>query len=129
MRRCGSAVVLVTCAMATSACGGSEAAWSPPVMAAAGGVQTVSDRVATIEGFSAPESVRYDPDQDVWFVGNMNGGGGERDGNGFVARVSAENGHVDSLHFARGSAEAPLHAPRGMFIGGDTLWVVDIGEE
>jgi DNA-binding beta-propeller fold protein YncE len=126
MRRDGLAVVAVTCAMATSACGGSEAAWSPPVTAVAGGVQTVADRVATIEGFSGPESVRYDPDQDVWFVGNMNGGSGERDGNGFVARVSAETGRVDSLHFARGSAEAPLHAPRGMFIVGDTLWVVDI---
>ncbi len=126
MRPDGVAAAVTTCAMAISACGGSDAAWRPPATDAPEGVQTVADRSAVIEGFSGPESVRYDPDQDVWFVGNMNGDGGARDANGFVARVSAASDRIDSLHFARGSAEAPLHAPRGMFIVGDTLWVVDI---
>jgi hypothetical protein len=82
--------------------------------------------VLVIEGFSGPEAVRYDPGQDVYFVGNFNGDGGERDANGFISRVSAAEGVVEDLHFILGTERAPLHAPRGMFITGDTLWVTDI---
>ena len=89
-------------------------------------VQDSSQRVGAIEGLSGPESVRYDPDQDVWFVSNWDGDGEARDANGFVSRVSAETGQVETLRFAQGTAEHPLHAPRGMFLVGDTLWVADI---
>jgi hypothetical protein len=89
-------------------------------------VQDGTDRHSFVAGFSGPESVRYDPDQDVWFVSNFNGDGDERDGNGFISRVSAETGVVTSLRFAQGTTERPLHAPRGMYIVGDTLWVADI---
>ena len=34
--------------------------------------------MAVVTGFSGPEAVRYDPDQDVYFVANFNGDGGER---------------------------------------------------
>jgi DNA-binding beta-propeller fold protein YncE len=88
--------------------------------------QDGTDRHSFIEGFSGPEAVRYDGDQDVWFVSNFNGDGGERDGNGFISRVSAETGQVTSLRFAQGTDEHPLHAPRGMYVVGDTLWVADI---
>ena len=89
-------------------------------------VQDSTQRHAFIGGFSGPEAVRYDPDQDVWFVSNFDGDGGGRDGNGFISRVSAESGTMVSLRFAQGTAERPLHAPRGMYIVGDTLWVADI---
>ncbi len=82
-------------------------------------------RVAVVEGFSGPEAVRYDPDQDVFFVSNFNGDAGERDGNGFISRVSGE-GVVESLRFATGTASAPMHSPRGMVLSGDTLWAVDL---
>ena len=88
-------------------------------------VQDSTQRVGRIEGFAGPESVRYDPEQDVWFVGNMDGPGGQRDGNGFISRVSAETGEVEALRFAQGTPERPLHSPRGMYLAGDTLWVVD----
>lgn len=80
----------------------------------------------TISGLSGPEAVRYDPDQDVYFVSNFNGGGGERDGNGFISRVQASDGSMEELNFMTAVGEAPLHAPRGMMIVGDTLWVADI---
>ncbi|MDP2958905.1 MAG: SMP-30/gluconolactonase/LRE family protein [Longimicrobiales bacterium] len=89
-------------------------------------VQDSSHRVGTIEGFSGPEAVRYDPDQDVWFVSNFDGEGDARDANGFISRVSAETGQIEALRFAQGTAEHPLHAPRGMFLVGDTLWVADM---
>lgn len=88
-------------------------------------VQDSTDRVITIDGLSGPESVRYDPEQDVWFIANFNGGGGDRDANGFITRASAE-GEIESLQFMVGTADAPLHAPRGMDIVGNILWVADI---
>lgn len=83
-------------------------------------------RVRSVSGFSGPEAVRYDPDQDVWFVSNFNGDGGERDANGFISRVAAATGAMEALRFAEGTSEHPLHAPRGMFLVGDTLWVADV---
>lgn len=87
--------------------------------------QGPEDRVAEISGFRGPESVRYDPELDVYFVSNFNGDGGARDGNGFVSRVTP-GGEIDSLRFMTGTEQAPLHAPRGMYITGDTLWVADV---
>lgn len=87
--------------------------------------QDTTDRVAIVTGFSGPEAVRFDAEQDVWFVSNFNGDGGERDGNGFVSRVSAD-GEVEVLRFMIGTDAAPFHAGRGMHITGDTLWVADV---
>jgi hypothetical protein len=67
--------------------------------------------------------VRYDPDQDVYFISNFNGEPAG-DSNGFITRARTD-GSVDSLRFMVGTSTAPLHGPRGMFISGDTLWVAD----
>jgi sugar lactone lactonase YvrE len=83
-------------------------------------------RVALVGGFSGPEAVRYDPRQDVYFVGNFNGPGGARDNNGFISRLHPD-GRVQSLRFiAGGENGVTLHAPRGMAIVGDTLWAADV---
>lgn len=82
-------------------------------------------RVVVVTGLSGPEAVRYDPEQDVYFVSNFNGPGNERDNNGFISRVRPD-GAVEALHFIAGGANGvTLHAPRGMAIVGDTLWVAD----
>lgn len=82
--------------------------------------------LATREGFSEPEAVRYDPDQDVYFVGNFNGSGSALDNNGFISRMTPE-GEIAQLRFiAGGAGGVTLHAPRGMTIVGDTLWVADV---
>jgi hypothetical protein len=119
-------------------CAASAAPEGPPVGVSAGAVQTASGgpadwgavqdsthRVFSIEGLSGPEAVRYDPDQDVWFVSNWNGGGNERNADGFISRVAAD-GTMESLRFMVGGSAGPLHAPRGMYIVGDTLWVADV---
>lgn len=113
-----------------AACAGGEA--PPPQEDGSAGpgasgepVPGPAERVAVVEGMQGPESVRYDPDQDVWFVGNFNGPGGERDANGTVARVDAETGEVEAREFAVGTEAHPLHAARGMYLTGDTLWVAD----
>ena len=82
--------------------------------------------IAVREGFTAPEAVRYDPDQDLYFVANWGTGpAGARDDNGFISRMRPD-GSIDSLRFiAGGTNGVTLHAPRGMTIVGDTLWVAD----
>jgi glucose/arabinose dehydrogenase/sugar lactone lactonase YvrE len=83
-------------------------------------------KVATVEeGLLRPEGMRWDPDQRVWFVSNINGRQ-EHDNNGFISRLSPE-GKVEKLRFiAGGTAGVILHGPKGMVIQGDTLWVTDL---
>ncbi len=79
-----------------------------------------------LSGFRAPESVLHDPEQDVYFVSSISGGSSDKDGDGFISRVRPD-GTVDSLGFVRGGRDgATLHAPKGMALVGDTLWVTDI---
>jgi glucose/arabinose dehydrogenase len=83
-------------------------------------------RVARLTGFEAPESVIHDEQQDVYFVSNINGFPGGKDNNGFISRVSPE-GKIEALKFIEaGRARTVLHAPKGLAIAGDTLWVTDI---
>lgn len=84
--------------------------------------------VATIDGFRNPESVRYDADQDVFFVSNVAGYGSVKDGNGYVSRISAADPARASpqVIVRSGRNGALLHAPKGMALHGDTLWVADI---
>ena len=77
-------------------------------------------KAATVGGFQTPESVKWDPAQDVYFVSNINGAPGAKDGNGYISRVGPA-GMVRDSAFITG-----LNAPKGMAIVGDTLWVADI---
>lgn len=92
----------------------------------AGTTESAFSLVTTIAGFSAPEAVRYDGEQDVWFVSNINGNPSAEDNNGFISRVG-QTGRIDSLRFIEGGRnEVTLNAPKGMILAGDTLWVADI---
>jgi sugar lactone lactonase YvrE len=73
-----------------------------------------------------PESVRYDADLDVYFVSNINGNPSRKDNNGFIAVVPAEGPGEMSMLAQGGQGGVTLHAPKGMAIAGDTLWVADI---
>ena len=85
-------------------------------------------RAASIQGeLKTPESVRFDAADDVFFVSSINGSPGAKDNNGFISRVRAEGGEIDSLMFiAGGRGGVTLNAPKGLAITGDTLWVTDI---
>jgi sugar lactone lactonase YvrE len=90
---------------------------------------TQSDSVRPLaipSGFNQPEAVRYDPDQDIYFVGNWgNGAPDAKDNNGYISRMSPD-GKIEQPQFiAGGKNGVTLHAPRGMYIVGDTLWVAD----
>ena len=87
-------------------------------------VQDSTQRVQAVTGFDGPEAVRYDPEQDLYFVANFTGGGNDRDSTGFISKLNTD-GTIESLRFMTGTEEHPMHAPRGMFILGETLWAAD----
>lgn len=126
------AAVLALAALALAACGGDEAAIpdSAAAPAAAAPDSTAADAptlVGTIPGLDTPESVLYDAEQDVYFVSNIGGNPSQKDGNGYVARVHPDSLDTPNRDFIRGGRPGiTLHAPKGMAIVGDTLWVADI---
>ncbi|HEX6575059.1 MAG TPA: hypothetical protein VF042_08795 [Gemmatimonadaceae bacterium] len=73
-----------------------------------------------------PEAVRYDRDQDVFFISNMVGYGSVKDGNGYIVEVKANDLSIGKVFAENGKAGVILDAPKGMTINGDTLWVCDI---
>ena len=82
--------------------------------------------LATISGFAIPESARRDNALDRVFVSNVSGSGLAKDNDGFISRLLPD-GTVDSLRFIAGGRDGvTLHAPRGMAIRRDTLWVADL---
>jgi sugar lactone lactonase YvrE len=87
---------------------------------------TASALPVPTEGFKTPESVRYDPALDAYFVSNIDGVPNNKDNNGFIARMDAANPTTVTVVVQGGQNGAELNAPKGMAIVGDTLWVADI---
>ncbi|MDY0002173.1 MAG: ATP-binding protein [Polyangia bacterium] len=71
-------------------------------------------------GLKVPESVLHDPARKLLYVSCINGKPTEKNGQGFIARLSIEGAVLD-LEWARG-----MDAPKGMGLVGDLLWVTDI---
>ena len=84
-------------------------------------------RVAVVDqGLAQPEALSYAAAVDAYFVSNVNGDIGAKDGNGFITRIRGD-GTVDSLHFIQGGRNGvTLNGPMGSRVKGDTLWVLDI---
>lgn len=79
-------------------------------------------------GFEKPESIVHDREADVYLVSNIAGSPLSKDDRAFISRVRPD-GTVESLKWidaAKPSIE--LHAPKGMAIVGDTLYVADIDQ-
>src|ERR671923_3095914 len=72
-----------------------------------------------------PESVIYEPNENVLFVSNVDGAPDRKDKQGFISKVSPLNGSVIELNWVIG-----LDAPKGMAITNNTdntlLYVSDI---
>jgi hypothetical protein len=82
--------------------------------------------LAFADSLKEPESVRYDPEQDIYFVSNMNGPMLLKDSNGFLSKLKSD-GTMGTLKWVEsGKNGVTLHSPKGMAIVGDTLWVSDI---
>ena len=118
----GVVAVLAACGGGGEAGGGAGAADT----AAAADSAPAAAIALTVDSLEAPEAARFDPELGVYFVANINGSPLAKDGNGYISRLTRD-GKVDSLKFiAGGRGGVTLHAPKGMAIKGDTLWVADI---
>lgn len=72
------------------------------------------------EGLDMPESVYHDAGRGVLYVSNIGGDPTDKDGNGYISRVSPQ-GEMLETRWIEG-----LNAPKGMVGDGTTLWVSDI---
>jgi sugar lactone lactonase YvrE len=119
-----SSVVALAAVLVVVACAKSETKTDSAQVAAAGATAT---KVGETDGMKTPESVRYDPELDVFYVSNINGNPSEHDGNGFIAIVRADSvGAPVRMLVEGGKNGAKLDAPKGLALVGDTLWVTDI---
>jgi sugar lactone lactonase YvrE len=75
--------------------------------------------------FKTPESVIYEPNENVLLVSNINGQPDDKDNQGSISEVSPLNGSIIELNWVTG-----LNAPKGMAITNNTnntlLYVSDI---
>jgi hypothetical protein len=72
--------------------------------------------------FASPESAYYHAGSNAIYVSSINGQILEKDGNGYISKLSTD-GKVVSAKWATG-----LNAPKGIRSVGNTLWVADIDE-
>lgn len=85
--------------------------------------QSVERVWETSPDLMAPESVLYYPDDDILIISNVNGDPGEKDQNGFISKVSVDNGSIIELNWING-----LNAPKGLAINDGKLYISDIDE-
>jgi len=80
----------------------------------------------TATGFLNPYGIAIDQKTGLIYVGNVNGDPESKDDNGFISRLKGD-GTVDQIRFIDGAAsDVILHAPKGMAILGNFLYVCDI---
>lgn len=82
--------------------------------------QTLTLAWQTDTVFRVPESVLIDPPRKVCYVSNIDGAPGEKDGKGFISKISPE-GKILNLQWVDG-----LDAPKGMGLVGPHLYVADL---
>jgi hypothetical protein len=72
-------------------------------------------------GLKHPESALPDPTGTFAYVSNVNGQPLEKDGNGFISKVSLKDGKVLELEWTKG-----LDAPKGLALANGHLYAADI---
>ncbi len=87
-----------------------------------------SSEAVQITGLESPSSFVGDPLGKEYFISNVNGEPDARDNNGFITKLDTE-GKVTSLKFIQGGvADVLLHAPKGLALAGQTLYVADLDQ-
>lgn len=73
------------------------------------------------QGLDRPESAVYDAERDVLYVSSIGGAPSEKDGNGYLSRVSPEGEMVQQKWITGG-----MNAPKGLSLSGGRLYTADI---
>src|SRR5881394_3126328 len=83
--------IAVLVAAVLAACAKSDKSADSTAAANGQASSVYSAKVGETGGMKVPESVRYDPELDVYYVSNINGNPSQKDNNGFIARVRADS--------------------------------------
>ena len=78
----------------------------------------IARQIAWLGDLHQPEGVRYDAEQDMFFISNMVGFGSDKDANGYIVQVKASDLSVSKVFAENGKAGVVLDAPKGMAIDG-----------
>lgn len=79
-----------------------------------------------VTGLQAPESFLADPAGEGYYISNANGDPDVKDNNGFITKLD-KAGAIAKLQFIRGGdKDIVLHAPKGMVIVDQVLYVADL---
>ncbi len=78
------------------------------------------DKAWEVSGFNMPESAVYDIRTNIIFVSNVHGQPPKKDGVGYISTLRPD-GQIIQLKWVEG-----LHAPKGMVISGNKIYVSDI---
>lgn len=114
-------VLMVACQKNESTTDTAVATPAPPK------TSTAPQPVTINQGLQTPESVLWDPQQDVYFISNVNGQPLAADNNGYISRVNPDTMQVEAKWVEGGvKPGVTLNAPKGMAIVGETLYVADI---
>jgi sugar lactone lactonase YvrE len=98
------------------------------LIAACGPGYALPSEAIQINGLASPNSFVGDPQGKEYFISNINGAPEARDNNGFITKLSPE-GKIISLKFIQGdSAAVILHAPKGLALVGQTLYIADLDQ-
>lgn len=91
-------------------------------------VYTLHSDAAQITGLESPNSFVGDPSGNEYFISSINGEPEARDNNGFITKLDTE-GKIASLKFIQGGvADILLHAPKGLTLVGQTLYIADLDQ-
>lgn len=100
--------------------------WAGAIAAGLLSCSAVSAKPAQVweitEGLANPESVVPDTKSGVLYVSNVNGKPNEKNGNGFISKIS-QDGKVVALRWSTG-----LNGPKGLALSDGKLYVADIDE-
>ena len=89
---------------------------------------TQAGQAVQITGLESPNSFVGDSLGTEYFISNINGEPDGRDNNGFITKLDTD-GKITSLKFIQGGvANVLLHAPKGLALVGQTLYVADLDQ-
>lgn len=77
-------------------------------------------------GLAGPWAIVHDPVDDVYLVSNVSGDPLADDENGFISRVSPEGEVLEQQWFPPVGSTERVHAPKGIGIRGDSVFVADL---
>lgn len=80
----------------------------------------------TLSNFETPESMVIDPEDGSYYVSNINGEPAAKDGNGYISKISPDGNTVIQKFAGSRKEEMILHAPKGLAVIGENIFVSDI---